>query len=68
MPVFHHITASMDLLCQPLVGLEAYLCELFSLLEKFLCTVREHLVERSKTYLALKEVLELAPVRLLAVK
>ena len=51
-----------------LVRLETDLRELFSLLEKLLSSLREEFVERCETNLALQEVLELGPIRFLAVE
>ena len=51
-----------------LVSFVSYFCELFCLLEKFCCRIREELVKRCEANLTLEEVLELGPVWLLAVE
>ena len=56
------------LLSKSLVCFETYLSELFCLLEELLSAVWIHLVEGCETNLTLEEVLELAPVWLLAVE
>ena len=53
---------------QTLVGLVADLCELLGLVEEFLSDVGEALHQGAVAHLAFDEVLELAPVGLLAVE
>ena len=62
------IGSLFGLSCKLLVSVEADLCEFLSLLEELGGSVWEELVEGCKSYLTLEEVLELGPVRLLAVE
>ena len=56
------------LLGETLVGFKTEFGKLLGLGKQLFGSVREHLVERSKTHLALQEVLELTPIRFFGIK